>query len=174
MGLIWSYFDCVRPKSVVEQSVFGKTGAGRKDEKASISKKLYELVVQIINKLFHLEQLEGYAPTVNYGLGFFLKCVAIVLYGYFIGSTYVSTANTQFISLDSSAGACTTVPVAITNTFTLDSNGTILSSCLSRPYSLPIQTLTLTLFLTLILMARLLARKCPVQPESRHVYRYHE
>ena len=109
---------------MVEQSVFGKTGAGRKDEKASISKKLYELVVQIINKLFHLEQLEGYAPTVNYGLGFFLKCVAIVLYGYFIGSTYVSTANTQFISLDSSAGACTTVPVAITNTFTLDSNGT--------------------------------------------------
>ena len=124
MGLIWSYFDCVKPNAVVEQSVFGKTGVGRKDENSPISRKLYELVVQIINKLFHLEQLEGYAPSVNYGLGIFLKCVAIVLYGYFIGSTYVTTANTQFISLDPSAGACTTVPVAITNTFTLDSNGT--------------------------------------------------
>ena len=134
MGAIWSYFDFFKPRAVVEQSVFGKTGAGRKNEKLSLSKKFYELIVQIINKLFHLEQLEGYAPSVNYGLGIFLKCVAIVLYGYFIGSTYVTTANTQFISLDPSAGACTTVPVAITNTFTLDSNGT------TFPHSSPIPT----------------------------------
>lgn len=136
MGGIWSYFNCFKPKAVVEQSVFGKTGAGRKLDNLPISTKLYQLVVQIINKLFHLEQLEGYAPSVNYGLGIFLKCVAIVLYGYFIGSTYVTTANTQFISLDPSAGACTTVPVAITNTFTLDSNGTSSSHSYPTPPSL--------------------------------------
>ena len=143
MGALWSYFNCFKPKAVVEQSVFGKTGAGRKDEHLPISRKLYELVVQIINKLFHLEQLEGYAPSVNYGLGIFLKCVAIVLYGYFIGSTYVSTANTQFISLDPSAGSCTTVPVAITNTFTLDSNGnTLLPLLATHTITLPLLLLT--------------------------------
>jgi hypothetical protein len=46
-----------------------------------------------------------------------------VILGYFIGSQYVSTAKTTFISLDKSAGNCVDVPTAVTNTYTLDESG---------------------------------------------------
>jgi hypothetical protein len=46
-----------------------------------------------------------------------------VILGYFIGSQYVTTSNTTFISLEKNAGICVDVPVAVTNIYTLDENG---------------------------------------------------
>ena len=118
-----SCVECYRPPVMVEPSAFSSVGDGRRPENVPFTTKVWHLMGAVVNKVLRVDQLEGYADGINYSMGMFLRCCAIVLYGYFIGSTYVTTANTEFISLDISAGLCKTVPVAITNTFILDSNG---------------------------------------------------
>ena len=53
----------------------------------------------------------------------FLKVVALFLYAWFISTSYVANMGTSFISLDSTAGKCQHVPLAVTNTFEFDVNG---------------------------------------------------
>ena len=55
--------------------------------------------------------------------GVFLKVVALFLYAWFISTSYVANMGTSFISLDSTAGKCQHVPLAVTNTFEFDVNG---------------------------------------------------
>ena len=46
-----------------------------------------------------------------------------MLFAYFIGSQFATTRSTSFISLDRKAGECDEVPISVTGSFNLDSNG---------------------------------------------------
>ena len=113
----------LEPAEQFENSVFKDVGHGRRYPKASLRTKIGWTLSSIFNMLFNVEYLAAYAPLVNYGMGVFFILLSMALYGYFIGSTYTTTANTQFIALDLASGNCKTVPVGVTGTFTLDSNG---------------------------------------------------
>ena len=111
------------PKESLENSVFKDVGHGRRYPNASLRTKIGWTVDFFLNTFLSVEYLAAYAPLVNYGMGAFFIMLSLALYGYFIGSTYTTTANTQFIALDLASGNCKTVPVAVTGKFTLDSNG---------------------------------------------------
>lgn len=55
--------------------------------------------------------------------GIILRCFFIVAYAYFIATTYISQRDITFISLDPTSGICVNVPIAITNTYTMDLHG---------------------------------------------------
>ena len=55
--------------------------------------------------------------------GIILRCFFIVAYAYFIATTYISQRDITFISLDPTSGICVSVPIAITNTYTVDVHG---------------------------------------------------
>ena len=119
-------FTCggvLEPEEPFENSVFKDVNHGRRYPNASIGTKIRWAVSSVIDMLFSVEYLTAYATLVNYGMGVFFVMLTMALYGYFIGSTYTTTANTQFIALDLASGNCKTVPVGVTGTFTLDSNG---------------------------------------------------
>ena len=68
--------------------------------------------------------------TISFAL--FLNFLAVLL-GYFIGSQYVSTRATTFISLDQSAGECSEVPLSVTGVHSLDSSGHWIGNTLYNP-----------------------------------------
>ena len=71
--------------------------------------------------------------------------VALFLYAWFISTSYVANVGVTFISLDSTAGKCQHVPLAVTNTFEFDINGYWNNDLAYNP-SLGLYTLDLTNF----------------------------
>ena len=89
--------------------------------------------------------MDGFAEPVIICSGVFLKVVALFLYAWFISTSYVANIGTSFISLDATAGKCSHVPLAVTNTFEFDINGHWNNDLAYNP-SLGLYTLDLTNF----------------------------
>ena len=80
-------------------------------------------IEEITHTFFRPEELEGFADFIVISTGLFLRFASVFVYAWFIAQTYISESNVTFISLDITAGNCVTVPVAITNSYTMDVNG---------------------------------------------------
>ena len=59
----------------------------------------------------------------QYGLGFIAYVTLGVLFLYSLVTGYIDALEEKFMSLDSESGNCTTVPIALTDSFVMDKNG---------------------------------------------------
>ena len=112
-----------KPEYKVEPSFFFYQHRGRKHEKMPLKYKIGMHIDEITHTFFRPEELEGFADFVVISTGLFMRFASVFVYAWFIATTYISESNVTFISLDETAGVCAAVPVAITNTYTMDVNG---------------------------------------------------
>lgn len=82
-------------------------------------------------KLINIAQLSSFLICAS--SDFFVFNRLSVLLGYFIASQYITSRETTFISLDRSAGVCEEVPLSVTGTYSVDSNGHWIGNSLYNP-----------------------------------------
>jgi hypothetical protein len=119
-----------------ENSVFTDVGSGRKEKRELFNIcYLYSASKILLYDMLIFEMFKKYHIWIQLILGFIIRSMAIFLFAYFIVSQYISTLNTTFISLDSTAGTCVEVPASITGSYLLDINGRWLGNSLYNPSS---------------------------------------
>eukprot|EP01033_Poteriospumella_lacustris_P007220 gene7220-5196_t len=115
------------------------------DEEHSIK----SYVIQQLNKFFvqHLpmESLKEFPPSYMYYAGTVAYMVMIATFVYFTFQSYLSSVQQAFIALDPSSGDCTSVSIAISNTYLADTRGNWVGTP-HFTYSLASYSLTLNNF----------------------------
>ena len=111
------------PEYEVIPAPFFYPNRGRKCAKLPLREKINMQLNDAEDAFFAPDSMEGFAKPIVLTAGIMLQIATLFLYAYFIATTYISNSNVSFISLDSTAGVCVPVPIAVTNSYSFDVNG---------------------------------------------------